>query len=380
MTDIVIVCRGSYWDTLEAYEELADNWIGQAKQELMDGIDHQFQPISSDDRHFLERTPVDDAFFEDLPAVYNFADNGKSTGVSTSSNNEKSRITRVPLLDRIHLSKENNVHQLVFHTDVFKIPDFVDADSVDELHIKRKELFEKYVDRRQRESRSGSNLAGFLLKRYEVLEFSQSLSGETAKPAKRTKKILRPSFLLPKEINKLFSSSKIWMNVYHRRLEIDFEALQKWTQETLLMSPIRFPPGTTDLMMKFFISYLFFVDTVITVLPETRQAVVNRIEAFRTAVTCFEQHTDKLIAQEQLSPSKLKELRLQLLWSYIEHWLIHDESYKLQPHLWDENPTKLRIIWKTIFNFILTYSTDSLTTEKQAELKVAKEKSSYRPI
>ncbi|PLW10804.1 hypothetical protein PCANC_23730 [Puccinia coronata f. sp. avenae] len=335
MTELVIICRGSYWDTLEAHGALSDNWSGEAHQQLIEGINRQFQSTSHHDPY---------------------------EGIS---NNEISRIARVPLLDRIRLrKKEKNVHQLVFHKNVFKIPD-----SLDELHNEKKKLFEQIFDQRQRESHSGSNPCGFLLKGDEVRPFSQNFKRVTTNPPERAEKIPKPSALLPKELNKFFSSLKIWMNVYHKRLGIDFTAVQKWTTETLLKEPIMPPPETANMIKDFFISYLFFVDTIITILPETSGHVVNRIEAFRTAVTCFEKHTDKLVPQQQLSLLNLKSFRLQLLWSYLEHWLTQDENYKLQAPFWDGNKKESQPVWKTVFNFILLYSIDSLNTEKKTELE-----------
>ncbi|PLW13111.1 hypothetical protein PCANC_15527 [Puccinia coronata f. sp. avenae] len=242
LAELVVICRGSYWDQLNAHDAFSDNWSGEANQQLMEGIHQRFTstnpyalshttPESTPGRstsgvpeHFMledqfmwpptyphhiasspgelaiswpdrshtdsvisnsrvrsfESTPVDDDFLESLPPSDEYVDYfpeglktaDEGSGLATSSNHEISRIARenVSLLDRIHLvNEEAKVHQLVFHSDVLKIPKFGY-----QLHTSRKAVFEDIWA--QRKAESSTNLPGLMIKRNELASLAKHLN------------------------------------------------------------------------------------------------------------------------------------------------------------------------------------------------------------
>jgi hypothetical protein len=329
----------------------------------------------------FEHIPVDDRFFEGLPTMDKSPEylltSGRAaseawkttdewSGLATSPKSELPSISHqgVPLLDRIRMyEQEVKVHQLNFNEIVLNIPD-----SGDDQHIRRKNLIEKIRDKRKIES--GSNLSGFVIKNEELYPFMTSFIKFEGPDESQSieRESTRPSHLVARVMPGFCSSSQTWMDVYHSRLGINFEAVQKWAEEIF---------GNTrsaKLMSVHFLSYIFLVDTIITILPQTSHStMVNRNQIFRMAVTCFERKTEQLRAQKSQAFSfNSSRKKMEVLWSYIAYWLTQDVHYNTNRHLWVDYPPKgklkLHLLWKCVFNFILTYSIDSLTSEKQSEL------------
>jgi hypothetical protein len=182
----------------------------------------------------------------------------------------------------------------------------------------------------------------------------------------------RPSALAGEALlHKFLPFSQTWIGVYHSRLGIDFEEFKKWTTEIFTKVPIISTPQAVGMMRDHFLSYIFLVDTIITIIPQPEDHFVQRIQAFRMAVTCFERYTEEQIAKK-LFKLDIYQQKASLLWSYIEYWLTQDLNYKSNSDLWSKNSvktgSKLCTAWKIIFNLIFAYSIDSLNTEKETEL------------
>jgi hypothetical protein len=423
VTEWAIICRGSIWDSFEhAHDALLDSWSDESNQELMEGIHHQLTPTDAYhpyapshtlttnvhtpgrsnsgvpdhfmmEDHFitpvhnsLEKTPVDDTFFEGLPTTDDKFPNylltigragrearktttDKRAGLATSSNHVvMSSITKekekVSLLDRIQIRmEETRVHQLVFHEHVLNIPE-----SSNPQHPGRKQIFQEIWLKRQVESRT--HLAGLVVKHNELSEFVDDFNKFRLRGGYGCTEPAFPSDIASRELTVFYNDYlETWMDVYHRRLGINFEAFDKWAIKILSQAFIKTSKSTKKSMRGHFVSYIFLVDTIITILPERSDQLVDRIQAFRTAVACFEQHTEERIAREQFTPPILRQ-KLQFLWSYLEYWLSQDQYYSSNTLLWlpDKSGFEMRDVWKGIFNRIFAHSIQSLTIEKTLEL------------
>ncbi|PLW36046.1 hypothetical protein PCANC_16107 [Puccinia coronata f. sp. avenae] len=201
--------------------------------------------------HSFENTPLDDDFFKSLPSAEEYVDyfpDGWKTadewsGLTASSNNEVSRVARgdVSLLDRIHLSEEEKrVHQLIFHSDVLKIPK-----SGYQLHTSRKTLFEDIWA--QRKAESGSILPGLMIKNDELEELANDfnrLQAQGGRVEDSSPSILARLAL----VQQFFPLAETWIDVYHSRLGIDFEAVRKWAKEICAIAPIISRPQTAEMV------------------------------------------------------------------------------------------------------------------------------------
>ncbi|PLW53434.1 hypothetical protein PCANC_06004 [Puccinia coronata f. sp. avenae] len=299
--------------------------------------------------HSFEQTPVDDTFFKGLPTTDDdFPEylrtigragsearkttTDKWVGLATSSNHVMSSITqekeKLSLLDRIHMhNEERRVHELIFHMNVLKIPESGNPELPS-----RKKVFQDIWVKREAESRTRP--PGVVVRYDELPKLLEDFNKFHQRGGSGRAEQAFPSDLAGKALTSWFASLQTWMDVYHSRLGIDFEAFDKWTVKMLSQAFIKSSKSTKNVMRGHFVSYILLVDTIITILPETsHQQLVNRIQAFRTAVACFERHTQEQIASQQFNLQALKQ-KLQFLWSYVEYWLSHDLQYRSNAHLW----------------------------------------------
>ncbi|PLW40006.1 hypothetical protein PCANC_11550 [Puccinia coronata f. sp. avenae] len=249
------------------------------------------------------------------------------------------------LLDCIQMNeKEALVHQLVFDKKVFKWPSH---DAPNSSH--RAKTIEDSIDKRIAEGHS--DLPVLVIKSANTHNILEVFS------ANPTARDVETQVAADAGLRSFFDFVEIWIAVYEKRLGIDFEASLGWIRNTLRMSPAMITNiKLIKKMNHHFVAYIFFIDTIITILSQPTGVAVDRMQAFRTAVNCFEQFTKITIRDKNLL-SKIKKLNL--LWMYISYWITHDRQYQSKL-LVSSSSSKGYEIWKSIFNFILAYSVDSL--------------------
>jgi hypothetical protein len=333
---------------------------------------------------------VDDDFFEGLPdnleeyfmAHVDAANEGlkitdRSLGQVPSPNNSLEYIAprNLPLLGEIGMNaEEGGFYRLVFTRDLFHFPKSDDSRLPSRIY-----MIEGIIKKRAAES--PSNPPGLVIKSDEMKTFmepfkrafSQTPGGKKApkrSDLKRTfsqtcsdKKLPKTSDLAVEALVLFSESSGLWMDVYQRRLGINFKASRDWIKKAFINASIETSPlsRVENIMDQHFVAYIFLVDVIITILPQPTKDVVNRIQVFREAVSCFQSYTEKIIKSKTLN---LK--RIYSLWGYITYWLTQDRNYKSNSLLWSKS--KIHYTWKVLVNFILAYSLVSLHERRDLAL------------
>ncbi|PLW41237.1 hypothetical protein PCANC_06812 [Puccinia coronata f. sp. avenae] len=237
--------------------------------------------ISGTPVHPSKPTPVNNEFFERLPKADNvpgylltlcrtkskaWKTMNNCAGPATSLNHEMPSITQedVSLLDQIHMHKEEtSVHQLVFHRNIWNIPESGNPEC-----LRRKTLFEKTWAKHKAKSRT--NLPGSAVKHNELYKFAEDFTKFHQQGGSPYTQKAFPFGLAVKALTKLAYSSQTWMDAYHSRLGIDFGEFNKWTRDIFLQALIKTSNKREKLMRDHFLSYIFLVNTIITILPKTR--------------------------------------------------------------------------------------------------------------
>jgi hypothetical protein len=168
-----------------------------------------------------------------------------------------------------------------------------------------------------------------------------------------------PSTLAAGKLTEINKRVTVWQWLYRRRLGIDFEVLLERIRNIIDNNPK--PPGFFDnmpnKMLEFFIRYLFFVDMIITILPQPTKAVLKRNETFQTAVDTFEAYTEDLLKKKEFETDKIGKVAF--IWKFITNWLVKDVNYSQAKML---SPTKTINVyevnrdWKTFFSLVFSHS------------------------
>ncbi|PLW19879.1 hypothetical protein PCANC_09275 [Puccinia coronata f. sp. avenae] len=189
----------------------------------------------------------------------------------------------LPLLDCIRMNeKEVSFHELVFDEKVFQWP-LCDARNF----VARRKSIDKILKNRAAES--PSTLPLLVIDSQDVKEIEKAFNSRP-----RVSYVVNapaPSYLATDRISDLLEHSEVWKKVYEKRLGIDFETSLKWITQTANASPVPVTSYTAHNLNKLFVAYIFFVDMIITIRPQPGEVRVDRMKAFRTAVTSFESVT-----------------------------------------------------------------------------------------
>ncbi|KNZ56449.1 hypothetical protein VP01_2400g4 [Puccinia sorghi] len=182
---------------------------------------------------------------------------------------------------------------------------------------------------------------------------------------KQDKGTPRTSVLAVRKITSCLVHSKIWKRFYQMRLGIDFFSLEQWIQNAINKSE---RPASTSLknrISEWLLIYLIYVDMIVTILPSPNHALVDRIQTFKRALTCFEEYTQFELRNYQTNNIGC-ESRLPVVWRYLTNWKNSDPDYEWMDLSMEKkkNPS----CWKPFFNFVFVSSIDSFTAKIQAEM------------
>ncbi|POW18729.1 hypothetical protein PSHT_05556 [Puccinia striiformis] len=176
----------------------------------------------------------------------------------------------------------------------------------------------------------------------------------------------RPSVLAADRMSVLHSNLKMWMGVYQKRLGIDFLVLLRRMRQIFAENshPSKLSGDPAYKIIELSIYYLFFVDMIITILPQPTRKVLNRIETFKTALTCFEMFTKESLQNNTFKTRNIK--RVAHVWQYVSHWLETDQDYS-RARISDHSGV-LRD-WKSFFTLVFAHSIDRLTKRHDLEYR-----------
>ncbi|PLW41146.1 hypothetical protein PCANC_12390 [Puccinia coronata f. sp. avenae] len=250
---------------------------------------HSFQP------HPANSVADEDAAFKDSPSGSSLPDHLDAASSETRSPERhlEDRQRKIPkigkpkqsLLDCIQMhEREEDIYRLVFDKDVFTWPS-CDA----KTFLERRGLIEGMIEKRAAEGHSDPPV--LVIKGPDSALFADYF---VANPASTDNpKAPRPAGAASAALIPFFRYTKHWMAVYERRLGIDFEASKVWITNTF-----RKPPANADLVFKMnqnFVAYIFFIDTIISILSHAGGVEIDRMQAFRSAVHCFDTVTRDMI-------------------------------------------------------------------------------------
>ncbi|PLW18202.1 hypothetical protein PCANC_11840 [Puccinia coronata f. sp. avenae] len=282
-------------------------------------------PVSSDTHPFTSNTPVnsfahtpgdtDDELFKRLPdnlgdyftahsdaASEELKIADKIPGQVTSSNNPIEHIAQknLPLVDAIGMNtEEGDFYRLIFTSDLLRFPESDDGQFQSKIDMIKSII-------KTREAESPSNPPGLLVKYGEMNTFMQPFKKSFSHKSSG-KKRPKSSDLVVTPLGVFSRSSHLWMEVYHKRLGIDFRASEDWIKKAFINEGIRTSPSS-DVeykMNQHFVLYIVLVDMIITILPQPTENTINRIQVFREAVSCFQSYTEKTINNEQLNLKRM---------------------------------------------------------------------------
>ncbi|KAH9463503.1 hypothetical protein MJO28_008330 [Puccinia striiformis f. sp. tritici] len=174
----------------------------------------------------------------------------------------------------------------------------------------------------------------------------------------------RPSALVAHRISVLHSNLKMWMGVYQKRLGIDFLVLLQRIRQIFAENshPLKFSGDPPYKIIELSIYYLFFVDMIITILPQPTGRELNRINTFKTALTCFEMCTKESLQNNSFKTRNIKKVAY--VWKYVSHWLKTDPDYS-RARIFDY--TGVLRDWKSFFTLVFAHSIDCLTKRHDLE-------------
>ncbi|KNZ56320.1 hypothetical protein VP01_2434g3 [Puccinia sorghi] len=251
--------------------------------------------------------------------------------------------------------KELQFLQLVFHMDVFQLP-FPEF----QLHKNRMD----YINQNMKTS-SGSKPV-LVIQSSESIDFIWNFHTLSEGADKDKRGIVRPSasVLAGRKIIDCLSHLKTWKSVYQRRLGIDFFSSEQWIQNVIKKSERPISTSLKTRISEWLLIYLIYVDMIITILPPPNQVLVDRIQTFKRALTCFEEYTQFELGNDKTTNTKTIS-RLPVVWRYISHWKKADRDYEWMDHSMEKlSPA----CWKTFFNFVFASTIDSFTAKFQEEL------------
>jgi hypothetical protein len=113
----------------------------------------------------------------------------------------------------------------------------------------------------------------------------------------------------------------------------------------------------TGKVNQMFVAYIFFVDMIVTLLPKPSGVTVDRMQAFRTAVNCFEIVTKEAMKEK---PFLRKATTIGFVWRCLSSWIVQHGQYQSTLKVPDR-VIEGDYVWKTVFNFIFAHSINSLT-------------------
>ncbi|KAA1066466.1 hypothetical protein PGT21_031073 [Puccinia graminis f. sp. tritici] len=168
-----------------------------------------------------------------------------------------------------------------------------------------------------------------------------------------------PSTLAAGKLTEINKNLMVWRWLYRRRLGIDFEVLLERIRNIFANNPK--PPGFFDdlpiKMFEFFFRYLFFVDMIITILPQPTEIVLKRHETFQTAVDTFEAYTKDLLKKKNFETDKI--VKVAFIWKFIANWLAKDVNYsraKMLSRTKTINVYEVNRDWKIFFSLVFSHS------------------------
>jgi hypothetical protein len=254
----------------------------------------------------------------------------------------------LPLLDCIGMNEnEAGFQELVFHErdfewSIYDTPAFVE----------RKRCIVNIMSER---AKSRPNLSILTIHSQDMRNIERAFIRNPA--PLNCLKAPSPSVLAMKRITDCFIKSTKWMMVYEKRLGINFAISEQWILHASEASSAGLTVRMTGKVNQMFVAYIFFVDMIITLLPKPSGVTVDRMQAFRTAVNCFEIVTKEAMKEK---PFLRKATTIGFVWRCLSSWIVQHGQYQSTLKVPDR-VIEGDYVWKTVFNFIFAHSINSLT-------------------
>jgi hypothetical protein len=173
-------------------------------------------------------------------------------------------------------------------------------------------------------------------------QFYQKKLRTQARESSALSSIYKPSDLLVVGLQKLDFNSKVWTAFYKQRLGA--------VQLPLARREVR------DRLKRVLLSYVFFIDIIITILRNPSGKLLDRNQVFGRALIFFEAYTKQSMPLHTIWDGPTN--RGEYAWKYIENWMVQDPDYMFSEIHFDG---KLNTVWKGVFNSIFAYSIDGFT-------------------
>jgi hypothetical protein len=171
-----------------------------------------------------------------------------------------------------------------------------------------------------------------------------------------------PSQVAIEELSQFLSpeSARIWKNFYQTNLGINFTEGKKWFESLLHNAkscPSELVDEVAERLVRFLLSYVFYVDMIITTIQKPTHVVVNRSLSFHLAMASFKHLTPQYLKDDDFLNARPKK-HLAFLFIFLSRWVASDEYYR-SSDLCDRY--ELSRSAKSYFNFIFANTRDNLT-------------------